>query len=97
MDIYEESDMMIRTMRDIYTGEIDAVWIDEDSAYERAREFMKIVMPRHANRIKRYKGIEPLFHSYNIEDEIARIQDRHVPGWSKRCCRPEEGASGTYR
>ena len=79
VDIYEESDMMIRTIRDIFNGEIDAVWIDQDEAFERARDFMKIVMPPYANLIKRYKGIEPLFHRYNIEDEIARIQDRHVP------------------
>ena len=78
-EIYAESDMMIRTMRDIYTGEIDAVWIDEDSAYERAHEFMKIVMPKHVSRVKRFSEPEPLFSYYNIEDEIARIQDRNVP------------------
>lgn len=78
-EIYAESDMMIRTIRDIYTKEIDAVWIDEDAAYQRAREFMEIVMPRHVNRVKRYREAEPLFSYYNIEDEIARIQDRHVP------------------
>jgi ribonuclease E len=79
VDIYEESDMMIRTMRDIYTGEIDAVWIDEDSAYERAREFMKIVMPAHVDRVRRFNKPKPLFGYYGIEDEIAQIQDRNVP------------------
>ena len=78
-DIYEESDMIIRTIRDIYTNEIDTVLIDEDGAFERAREFMKIVMPTHVNRIQRYEGTEPLFNKYGIEEEIARIQDRHVP------------------
>ncbi len=77
--IYEESDMMIRTIRDIYTDEIDNVWIDSDEAHQRARDFMKIAMPQHRDRIRRYQGAEPLFHSYGIEDEIARIQDRHVP------------------
>jgi len=77
--IYEESDMIIRTMRDIYTTEIDSVLIDEDSAWERAREFMKIVMPTHINRVQRYSGGEPLFNKYGIEDEIARIHDRYVP------------------
>ena len=79
VDIYEDSDMMIRTIRDIYNSEIDAVWIDEPEAYERAREFMKLVLPRHVNRVKRYEGKEPLFHRYKIEDEIANIQKRHVP------------------
>ncbi len=77
--IYEESDMIIRTMRDIYTNEIDTVVIDEDGAFERAREFMKIVMPQHVNRVQRYNGGEPIFSKYGIEDEIARIHDRHVP------------------
>ena len=79
IDIYEESDMIIRTIRDIYNGEIDSVLIDAEEAYERAREFMKIVMPRHVNRIKLYDGKEPIFHKYKIEDEIGRIQARHVP------------------
>ena len=53
--------------------------IDEPQAYERAHEFMKIVMPRYVNRIKLYEGKEPLFHKYHIDEEIARIQSRHVP------------------
>lgn len=79
VDIYEESDMVTRTLRDIYTGDLDEIIIDEDGAYERAREFMKIVMPAHVDRIKRYQGDEPLFNTYGLEDEILRIQDRTVP------------------
>jgi ribonuclease E len=79
VDIYEESDMVTRTLRDIYTGAVDKIIIDEDSAYERAREFMKIVMPTHVERIQRYEGEQPLFNKYKIENEIARIQDRTVP------------------
>ncbi len=79
VDIYEESDMIIRTIRDIYNSEIDAVWIDQKEAFERAREFMKVVLPRHVNRVKLYEGKEPLFHKYKIEDEILKIQSRHVP------------------
>lgn len=78
-DIYEESDMITRTIRDIYNGEIDSVVIDEENAYRRAKEFMKIIMPRQANRIQHYEGSEPIFNKYNIEEEIARIQDRYVP------------------
>lgn len=79
VDIYQDSDMIIRTIRDIFTSDIDAVWIDEPEAFERAREFMRVVLPRHANRVKLYEGREPIFHKYKIEDEIARIQQRHVP------------------
>ncbi len=44
--IYQESDMIIRTIRDIFNSEIDTIWIDEPSAFERAHDFLKVVMPR---------------------------------------------------
>ncbi|MFT5524107.1 MAG: ribonuclease E [Pirellulaceae bacterium] len=78
VDIYEESDMIIRTIRDIVTSDIDAIYIDEQKAYERAKEFLQLVMPRHASRLQLYDGKEPLFHKYNIEDEIGRIYKREV-------------------
>ena len=79
VDIYEESDMIIRTIRDIYNSEIDAIYIDEPSAFERAREFMKVVLPKQVNRIHLYEGKDPIFHKYEIEHSIDNIQKRHVP------------------
>jgi ribonuclease E len=77
--IYQESDLITRTIRDIFTSEIETVWVDEQKAFEHAQEFLQIVMPRYAARIKFFGESEPLFHRYKIEDEIARIQRRHVP------------------
>jgi ribonuclease E len=79
IDIYEESDMIIRTIRDIFTGEVDSIFIDEPAAFERAKEFLQIVMPRYVNRLQLYEGREPLFQKYNLDDEIVRINQRHVP------------------
>ncbi len=79
VDIYEESDMIIRTIRDIFTSDVDAIYIDEKSAYERAREFLRLVMPRNVNGLKLYEGREPLFHHYKLEQEIASIYRREVP------------------
>jgi ribonuclease E len=79
IDIYEESDMIIRTIRDIFSSDVDAIYIDEKSAYERAHEFLKLVMPRHVGRLRFYEGREPLFHKYEIEEEISRIHQRSVP------------------
>lgn len=79
IDIYEESDMIIRTIRDIFTGDVDTIYIDEKNAYERTREFLQMVMPRHVSRLKLYEGKEPLFHKYNLDEEIARIHQRTVP------------------
>jgi ribonuclease E len=78
-EIYQESDMITRTIRDTFTNDIDTIYVDEAAAFEHAQEFLQIVMPRYANRIKRYEGKEPLFHKYGIEEEIARIQQRKVP------------------
>jgi ribonuclease E len=78
-EIYQESDMITRTIRDTFTNDIDTIIVDEPTAYEHAREFLQIVMPRYANRIQLYADREPLFHKYKIEDEIVRIQQRHVP------------------
>ena len=77
--IYEESDMIIRTIRDIFTTEVDAIYIDEASAYERAKEFLQVVMPRYASRLQLYEGKDPLFHKYHVEEEIAKIHLREVP------------------
>lgn len=78
-DIYQESDMIIRTIRDIFTSEVDGIFIDQPEAYERAKEFLQFVMPRYVNRLKLYEGKEPLFHKYKLDDEIARINQRKVP------------------
>jgi ribonuclease E len=78
-EIYQESDMITRTIRDTFTSDIDTIWVDEPAAFEHAQEFLQIVMPRYAARIKLCQGKEPLFHNYGIEEEIARIQQRKVP------------------
>ncbi|MCS6976645.1 MAG: Rne/Rng family ribonuclease [Gemmatales bacterium] len=77
--IYQESDMITRTIRDVFTSEIETIWVDEPRAYEHAKEFLQIVMPRYANRIQLYTDSEPLFHRYGIEEEIQRIHQRRVP------------------
>jgi len=79
VDIYEESDMIIRTIRDIFTSEVDTIYIDEPGAYERAREFLQLVMPRYVNRLQLYEGKEPLFHKYRLDEEIAKMYQRVVP------------------
>ncbi len=77
--IYQESDMITRTIRDVFTSDIDTIWIDEPQAFERAQEFLRVVMPKFVNRLKLYDEKVPLFHKYGIEEEIAKIQRRHVP------------------
>jgi ribonuclease E len=77
--VYQESDVIIRTIRDIFNQEIDAVWIDEKGAFDRAREFMRMVMPDFVERVKLYEDLLPMFNKFHIEEEIFKIQQRTVP------------------
>jgi ribonuclease E len=76
--IYQESDMITRTIRDIFNSEIDTIWIDEPQAFERAQEFLRAVMPKFVNRLRFYDEKIPLFHKYGLEEEILKIQRRRV-------------------
>ncbi len=77
--IYEESDMIIRTIRDIFSSDFDSVIIDDPAAFERAHDFVQQVMPKCADRIQLYDGKEPLFHKFDLDKEIEKIQKRIVP------------------
>ena len=77
--IYEESDVVIRTIRDVFTADIDEIIVDEEGAYERAKEFLKGVMPRYAERLSYYSESTPLFTKYEVDSEIKKIDRRTVP------------------
>jgi len=76
--LYEESDLIIRTIRDIYSSDIDQILIDEKESYDKAHEFLRMVMPKAVDRLKFYDGTVPLFHKYGLEKEIVKINQRQV-------------------
>ena len=78
VDIYEESDIIIRTMRDTVNSDMDAIYIDEKDAYKRARDFLEMIMPKFVDRLHLYDGKQPIFHKYQLDQEIARIYKREV-------------------
>ena len=78
VEIYRESDMITRTIRDIFTNDVDSIWVDEANAFAHASEFLQIVMPRYASRIRFFGETEPLFHRYGIEDEIAKMHTKKL-------------------
>ncbi|VTU01101.1 ribonuclease e : Ribonuclease G and E OS=Singulisphaera acidiphila (strain ATCC BAA-1392 / DSM 18658 / VKM B-2454 / MOB10) GN=Sinac_3259 PE=4 SV=1: S1: RNase_E_G [Gemmataceae bacterium] len=78
VEIYRESDMITRTIRDIFTNDIDTIWVDEPTAFAHASEFLQIVMPKFASRIRYFESTEPLFHKYGVEDEIAKIHQKRI-------------------
>ncbi|MBU0719057.1 MAG: Rne/Rng family ribonuclease, partial [Planctomycetes bacterium] len=77
--LYEESDLVARTIRDVYTSDFARLVVDDAEAAKRAREFLRIAMPRTKPVVELYTEREPLFHRLAIEDEIERINMREVP------------------
>jgi len=76
--LYQESDLAIRTMRDVFTPQITNIVCDSEEVTEQIRDFFKIAMPKLKNRVSYYDSNVPLFHKYGIEKEIAKIQSRKV-------------------
>ena len=76
--IYQESNLVVRAIRDYLRNDINEIIIDEQSIYEQAREFMSQVMPQNLNRIKFYEDPVPLFTRYQIESQIESAFQREV-------------------
>jgi ribonuclease E len=78
-ELYQESDLVIRTMRDVFNTEISRIVCDSESMVRRIRDFLSIASPRLRQRVEYYDGKEPLFNKYRIEQEIAKVHSRTVP------------------
>ncbi|MCG8325245.1 MAG: Rne/Rng family ribonuclease, partial [Thiotrichales bacterium] len=76
--IYQESEVIIRAIRDNLRKDISEIWIDDQIVYERAHEFMQQVMPHNLNKLKLYKESDPLFTRYQIESQIESAFSREV-------------------
>ena len=71
--VYGDSDLMKRAIRDIYNKEIDEVIVEGEDGYRQAKEFMKLLMPSHARRVKHYSDPVPLFQRAHVEDQLAAM------------------------
>ena len=76
--IYLESDLVIRTIRDIFSTDINEIIIDSEAVFKKIRYFLRLIMPSCVKKLKFYNDHEPLFHKYNIEREIEKINKREV-------------------
>ncbi|MBS8226683.1 Rne/Rng family ribonuclease [Vannielia litorea] len=71
--IYEEGNLIKRTIRDLYSKEIDEVWVEGETGYRTAKDFMKMIMPSHAKNVKLYNDGVPLFARYQVENYLAAM------------------------
>jgi ribonuclease E len=71
--IYAEANLIKRSIRDLYDRSIDEIHVEGDKGFELAQSFMKLLMPSHAKKVIHYKDRIPLFHRYQIEEQLAAI------------------------
>ena len=76
--IYQESEVIIRAIRDYLRNDIAEIWVDDNDIFHRARDFMQQVMPHNLNKLKLYSGSDPLFSRYQIEGQIETAFAREV-------------------
>jgi len=69
--IYEEGDLIKRSIRDLYNREIDEVFVEGERGYRIAKDFMKMIMPSHAKNVKLYSETLPLFARYQVESYLS--------------------------
>ena len=68
--IHNDSDLIKRAIRDIYNRDIDEVLVEGEAGYRAARDYMKLLMPSHAKRVKPYADAVPLYQRYGVEDQL---------------------------
>ncbi len=76
--VYEEGDLIRRSIRDLYTKDVDEVLVDGENAYRDAKDFMKMLMPSHARNVKLYKDTRPLFSRYPVDTQLDSLFNQSV-------------------
>jgi len=76
--IHQESDIIKRTLRDMYDEDTTSIIIEGNDGYKKAQSFMKMMMPSHVKKIKKYREKVPLFFSQNIEEKLNQIYDSEI-------------------
>ena len=79
MELYTEGDLVSRTVRDVFTTDVERVVVDNKDVAKRVKEVIKLANPRARNKVELYEEPIPLFHKYDIEHEIEMMHSRHVP------------------
>lgn len=76
--IYQESNVIIRALRDHYSSDIGEIIIDEDTVYNQAHNFLQQIMPGEVRKLKKYSESIPLFSRFQIESQIESAYQRSV-------------------
>jgi ribonuclease G len=79
--LYSELDLIIRTVRDLFTQKVDRLLIDSKTEYERIRDFVRIYLPNLVSRVELFDREEPIFETFGIDLDIARALGQKI--WLK--------------
>lgn len=71
--VYEEGSLVKRSIRDLYSKEIDEILVGGEAAYKEAKAFMRMLMPTHAKNVKQYTDTQPIFARFNIENQLSAM------------------------
>lgn len=77
--IYQESDVVTRTIRDYFNADIDEVLVDSKEVYKQTRAFFKATMPKFEKIVKMHQEKRPIFSKYQLEEQIDLIHEKKVP------------------
>lgn len=78
-ELYAESDLVIRTIRDVFNSDIDRIVCDDLTAARRARDFLAVANPRSKSKVVHYDDPVPLFHRMGVEEQLDNMNAREVP------------------
>jgi ribonuclease E len=76
--LYRERDLVLRSIRDYFTPDVNEILIDDPAVYQEVRKFIKIISRKHHKIVKLYKGVKPIFTKFEIENQIAPIFESRV-------------------
>jgi ribonuclease E len=76
--VYGEADLIKRAVRDLYTKDVDEILVDGDTGYRAAKDFMRMLLPSHAKKVQPYRDRIPLFHRYQVEQQLDTMHSNVV-------------------
>ena len=76
--MYKERNLVVRSLRDYFTPDITEILIDDNTIYRDAKDFIKIISPKHVKAVKHYSGDKPIFSKYQLEQQIESIYESRV-------------------
>jgi Rne/Rng family ribonuclease len=77
--LYEEQDIVVRTLRDNYSADVMEVLMNSEAAYRKASAFFDVYYPQQKGKLKLYRNKRPLFGKFNLEEQVERGTQRKVP------------------